>query len=413
MHPWRLLGLLSALAASATALPPQQPAAQAPFAFATEAAFIAELEKGQFDPQMDLHLLEYASDSRWAAHWAASRGVRSGLFGEYGSTAAHLLYTHTNLALNASPHDRIQFRYERRIEDDERFAARDERLSVLWYPRASWALIASGWPTHRKESASVGLGLRIGGRSDPNALEVLLMDDRAFWNQKTDTDLRYIDKPIRLLVDGYGAWGPWTLFGTVSLESTYRAKGGTEGTRSCRGHLRQARMDLGYHQEGWSLGAEVRMAASLYDEHTPEGPGLHLARHYVRLKTHGRLRTGGWTTHGLLAFSRQRDTFASPSVADGDYRARSLLAGLEVARPLGLRHELRLGYLGGQVHLARETSPGAPEILGARRSTSFEDKVHLRWLHAFRPGFSLEALLSHSVAGSRFGGGSVKALIVF
>ena len=54
-----------------------------------------------------------------------------------------------------------------------------------------------------------------------------------------------------------------------------------------------------------------------------------------------------------------------------------------------------------------------PGPLPARQEDLYLDKAHLKALYEFRPRVSFELLLSQALRGGSFGGGSIKALLVF
>jgi hypothetical protein len=87
------------------------------------------------------------------------------------------------------------------------------------------------------------------------------------------------------------------------------------------------------------------------------------------------------------------------------------LLGVEGGRRLGKGLELRLGYL-GSIQRAERTLP-VPGPLELAEENGYVDKAHLRAFYSFRPQLSVEVLLSQTLVGSSFGGGSVKARLVF
>ncbi len=75
------------------------------------------------------------------------------------------------------------------------------------------------------------------------------------------------------------------------------------------------------------------------------------------------------------------------------------------------RLQLRLGYLVSALNARRDASDTGP--LPPRTERAWLDKAHLRALYAFGPRMSIEFLLSHTLHGNQFGGGSVKALFAY
>ena len=386
-----------------------------PLFWVSEEAFLEEVGAGQLVDRLELHLLQFAADPGWRAEWAARRYSGNGLFGEWGSTTGRDLYLNAGIALNLFPLERLQFRYDRREYRDGRFEVSDQRFDVLWYARPGWAVGLTGWPTFDKEHSSLGLGLRIGAPGSRNALELRVVSEKFVWNEKADGDVRFTRRPLRLLADGVLEKGAWRLHATVDLGLAYEAEeaaaGEPEPARSTRGFRRWADLSAERSLGRWAAG--VRFTGAAFERSQREGTGesLSLDRRWGRLVLTLRRDLGRFTAHGLVGFAGQRDDFSSPSVADGSYRSDAALFGLEGAsRPLrGL--EVRLGYLGSSQRCERAAG-GSPALPDADESP-YLDKAHVRALYELRPGMTIELLLSQALRGGSFGGGSMKALLVF
>ena len=89
----------------------------------------------------------------------------------------------------------------------------------------------------------------------------------------------------------------------------------------------------------------------------------------------------------------------------------AFLIGAEGSKRLGKGLDLRAGYLGN--FWRGERTGSSDGLLSAREEDTYADKVHLRALYTFRPQMAFEFLLSQTLSGSRFGGASLKALLVF
>ena len=387
-----------------------------PLFWGSQSAFLEQVTSGQFDRHLELHLVQYSADPRWRSDWAARRYSGNGIFGEYGSTSSRDLFVNSQIALNLFPLERLQVRYDRRDYQDGRFDFSDQRFDVVWDPGAGWGLVVSGWPTHQKQNASMGAGIRLGAPRSPNALVLQVVDDRFLWNEKATDSVRFTRDPVRLLADGFLESGRWCLSATVDYGLTYEAveAGSAEGVpgRSTRGSQQFADLSAGYAWEGWAVSGRLT-AASLAREET-DGTGAlpsSLDRTWGRFLLEAQRGLGDWSVYARAGYSFQRDRFASPSTPDGTYRMDAALFGIEGGRRLGKGLELRLGYL-GSVQSAERTVP-QPGPLPSQEESGYVDKAHVRALYSFQPQLSVELLLSQTVNGSSFGGGSVKARLVF
>jgi hypothetical protein len=409
----RALSVLSAVlfAAAQTSLAGELPD---PLFWETEDDFLVQVDEGQMDDHLELHLLGYSADSRWAADWAAQRYSGSGLFGEYGSTTSRRLFVNSQIALNLFPAPRVQLRYERRDYQDDRFDLSDQRLDLLWYPGSGWAVMVSGWPTHLKDEASVGLGLRVGAPRSQNSLVVRVVNDRLLWNKKTESAVRFSTSPVRVMADGHFERGRFRVHGTVDYGLGYEASeagtGAAASARSVRGHQRFADVAASYDFGGWTAGARVTVASLQRTQGGVDGSTYALDRTHDRIVLTGRRDLGKWTAHALAGYAAQRDDFSSPTTPASSYRMDAWLFGLEAGRRFGKGLELRVGYLGNASRTARDV-PVNPSLLAVDR-TSYVDNAHLRALYAFQPRMSVELLLSQTLSGARFGGGSVKVRLV-
>ena len=380
-----------------------------PLFWASEQDFLKQVDGGQFIDRLELHLLQYAADPRWRSEWAARRTTGSGLFVEYGSTTTDELYVNGHIALNLFPLERFQIRYDRRDYQDGRFDVPEQRFDALWYPGSGWALVLSGWPVFDKEDASLGLGLRIGGPRSRNALELRVMNERFIWNWKTDGDVRFTRRPLRLLADGYYETGPWRVRGSIDWGLEYAAGETGPGGRSTRGFQRFGDVEVEYAPGGWAAAARLTGAALARAQAEPAGAACRLDRTWGRTVLTLRRDLGRWTASALAGWASQRDELASPSVPAGDYVQDSLLWGVEGGFQATRGLQLRLGYLGSLQHAERTLQLPGPLVAG--EAEVYLDKAHVRAVYAFQPGMAIELLLSQALRGGRFGGGSVNALL--
>lgn len=408
VRSWLVLILLAAHICRAGEVPD-------PLFWPSETVFLKQVSDGEFDAHLELHLLQYAADPRWPTEWAAQRFAGSGLFGEYGSTTSNDLYVNSQIALNLFPSKRFQFRYDRRDYQDGRFDVSDERFDLMWYLASGWAVVISGWPTHLKEEASGGIGVRIGAPGSRNGLDVTVMNDRLVWNDKTEGEVEFATAPVRILLDGYFESGPWRVYGSVDYGVEYeavtaRAGNGRPGP-STRGFQRFGDLSVEHSSPGWVFGGRL-MGASLERSQDAETTGIcSLSRSWSRATLFARKDLGRWSASGIVGYARQRDTFSSPSVPSGSYEMDTALLGVEGAYRVGKGLEVRIGYLGHAPTAERNVEASGP--LPDRVESSWVDKAHLRALYEFGPRMSVELLLSQTVNGSSFGGGSIKALFVF
>ncbi|MDP1831068.1 MAG: hypothetical protein Q8K67_03335 [Geothrix sp.] len=402
------------LAFAAVFLPAEASDPPPPLFHESEAAFLRQVDEGAFDPHLELHLVQYSADPRWTLDWAASRYARSGFFAEYGSTSSSHLFVNAQVALNLFPAGNLQFRYDRRLYQDRRFDLRDERFDFLWYPRASWALVASGWPLPQKEQGTFGAGVRMGPPGGASGLTLLLMEDRPFWNEKTDGSVTFTKAPRRVLLDGHAGSGAWRFHGTVDFGLPYQADDRGVPIRSVRGYQRFGDVGGEYQPGSWAAGARATWAGLLRDQTQDGAPAYKLDRSYGRILTYGRARFGNLMGYGLLGWAWQRDTFASPAIQNGSYRMGTKLFGMEAGWWPRDGLELRFGYLGNGIRMERRASPrdGAELPWPDRDESGYADKVHGRAIWSFSPRMSIELLLSQTVGGARFGGGSLKARFV-
>jgi hypothetical protein len=395
-----------------------------PLFWPSEKAFLDQVSDGQFDPHLELHLLQYSADPRWAAEWAALRYAGNGLFGEYGSTTSNELYVNSQIAVNLFPTERFQVRYDRRDYQDGRFDVSDQRLDLMWYPAKGWAVFVTGWPTHLKEEASGGLGFRIGAQKSRNSLEVSVVNDRLVWNDKTQGDVTFSRSPVRILLDGYYESGPWRLHGSVDYGLAYEAAtaataakadsadsaDGASGS-STRGFQRFGNLSIEHSSPTWSFGARLTGATLERSQETGTTGNCSLSRSWSRAVLYARRDLGRWSVSGLIGYAEQRDDFSSPSVHSGSYRMDTALLGVEGAYRVVRGLEVRVGYLGSA--LTADRSVAAPGPLPDQEESIWVDKAHLRAIYEFGPRMSIEMLVSQTVNGSSFGGGSIKALFVF
>jgi hypothetical protein len=274
--------------------------------------------------------------------------------------------------------------------------------------------VFSGMPTHLKGEASAGFGFRLGAPRSPNYLVLRVMNDRFLWNRKSEEPLQFTSQPRRFQAEGHVEQGPWRAHGFMEYGTSYRAEEpatSTAPSRVTEGFQRFADLSAEYRTEGWALGARATRATRRRFQAEDTGIAFGLERSYTRFLLYGRKEMRGWTGYALAGFSSQRDAFFAPSVPKGSYRMDTSLFGVEGGRRYGERLELRLGYLGSVHSTKREVGGMGP--LPDRNEHGYVDKAHIRALYTFGPSVSIELLLSQTVGGSRFGGGSIKARMVF
>lgn len=381
-----------------------------PLFWASEADFVEQVEGGQFIDRLELHLLQYAADPRWRSEWAARRYSGNGLFGEFGSTTGTELYVNSQIALNLFPAKWLQVRYDRRDYQDGRFEVADQRLDAVFHLGSGWGPILTGWPAFDKEVSSMGIGVRLGAPKARNALEVLVVDERVIWDEKTDDEVRFERDPWRVLLDGSYEAGPWRLHGTFDLGLEYAATDGGSG-RTTRGFQRFGDVAVEHARGDWAAGLRLTGAALRRGQTEAGGARYELDRSWGRAVVSYRRQLGKWGVSALAGYAAQRDDFAAPDDPEGTYDLGSVLFGVEGALEVSRFVELRLGYLGSSQDARRQVAGTGP--LPAREEDEFIDKAHLKAVFTFAPAMSIELLLSQAIQGGSFGGGSVKALLVF
>ncbi len=390
--------------------------------FSGERDLLERVDDGQFGTLLEVHLLQYAADPRWRADWARDRYTDSGFLMQYGSTSGTRLYVDGEIALNLPLTDRLGVGYERREWEDGRFELFDERLHAHWFVTERWALVAAGWPAHRKSEASFGLGAQLG--SGPGGwLRVVVLDEAFVHKRKGSGETSFSKSPIRYLADGYLERGRVAFYGSANLGEPYRSerRPGAEGESAFRGEGFSAYGTLGAELRGreWGAGLLGRIVVDRLkqNEIPPEGESevLETESAWSLLQAHVWQRWGLWTGSMLLAYGRQRDAYEAPG-EEGTYRMEQGLYGLELGYAGWDPLEVRAGYLGSYSRMVRRADPAdeaAPPVLGDRRREGYVDKVHLKALYRFRPRVALEALISKEVTRGAFGGFAVKALAVF
>ena len=321
-----------------------------PLFYEAESEFLQDVDNGQFDRHLELHLLEYSVDPRWAADWAARRYSSSGLLGAYGSISSQQLFVDSDVALNVFPHDRFQLRYEWKAYQDKRFDVSEQRLDALWYATAGWGVVFTCWPSYQKEEIAGGLGLKIGKPKSTNYLVVRAVDERLVWNEKTESGVRFTSAPLRIVADGNFDGGRYRVSGSVDYglpyEAVEEAPGVEAAERSVRGHQRFADVGVERSWEGWAAGVRLTLGSLARRQEDASGTVFDLDRAYSRVIVNGRREIKGWTISGLAGVARQRDDFSSPEYPASTYTMDAFLIGAEGSKRLGKGLDLRAGYLG-------------------------------------------------------------------
>lgn len=390
--------------------------------FSVEADLLERVGDGQFGTLLEVHLLQYGVDPTWRAEWARHRYEGSGFLMQYGSTSGTRLYVDAEIGLHLPLTDRLGVGYERREWEDGRFELFDERLSAHWFVTDDWAVVAAGWPAHRKDEASFGLGAQWGSSRD-RWLRLVVLDEAFVHERKATGETSFSKRPIRYLADGYLERGALVLHGTANLGEPYRAVNRPEaaGEPSYRGEGLSAYGTLGAELRGTDRGVGLLgrfVVERLAQTEMPvdgEPAKLGMTRGWTLVQAHAWRRLGLWGGTGLLGYARQRDDHETPA-EEGTYRMDQGLFGLEGAYTGWDPLEVRAGYLGSYSRMVRRVEAADPDVtpaLEGRSREGFADKVHLKVLYRFRPQVALEALISKEVTGGGFGGFAMKALAVF
>ncbi len=395
-------------------------AAQTPASSVPEPLFAADLgaftdrvDGGQFSELLEVHLAQYAVDPVWAAEWADDRYRRSGMLAGYGSVSVRALHHHLDLVLNLAPTERLQLRYDQRRWADTRFDLREERFDALWWATPGFALLASGWPTPQKQYSAFGLGCALGRADGDNRLVVLVRDDRYVFNQKTDSDVRFTDQPLRLLVDGTASGEAWQAYTSLNLGTGYSAEDRPEGSVS---RATSGRLQYGDAGALWRHGpVRATLTGRFVTQDRAEDDGrarvLSLQRDWWRVDGTLEFAPGDWAGALLGGYAWQHDRFFAAADVDGEYRARNALFGAEGIYRGWQTGELRLGYVGNVFGMERDSRAlgTEPPTLEIESEEGYVDKVHLIGRYRFHPSLALEALLSKEISRGSFGGFSVRA----
>lgn len=379
-----------------------------PVFWASEAAFVEDVSEGEFVRRLELHLLEYGADPRWRSEWAAVRTSASGLLGEWGSTTTNDLYVDDAIALNVFPAERFQIRYLRRDHQDGRFDVSDQRFEALWHVGPGFGLVLSGWPISEKERASLGGGLRLGGPKSRSALELQVIADCFVWNHTTEGDVRFTRQPLRIVGEGFHEAGPWRVHGSLDHGLAYAATDRGLG-RTTRGSQRYGDVEVEWASGAWASGARLSWASLARAQREP-GATHRLDRSWGRAVLTLRRDLGRWSISALAGAASQRDELSSPAIPSGRYRLDSLSVGVDGGVEAAPGLVVRLGYL-ATLQRSRRTVPDASPLVPGD-DDAYLDKAHVRAVYTFAPRMAIEALLSQALRGGRFGGGSVKAILV-
>jgi hypothetical protein len=386
-----------------------------PLFYESESEFQQDVDSGQFDQHLELHLLEYSVDSRWAADWAARRYSSSGLLGAYGSISSQQLFVDSDVALNVFPHDRFQLRYEWKAYQEKRFDVSEQHLDAVWYATSGWGVVFTCWPSYQKEEIAGGLGFKIGKPKSTRYLVVRAVDERLVWNEKSESGVRFTGRPLRIVADGNYDGGRYRASGSVDYglpyEAVEEAPSVEVADRTVRGHQRFADVAVERSWDGWAAGVRLTLGSLARRQEDASGTVFDLDRAYGRVIVNGRREMKGWTALGLAGVARQRDDFRSPEYPASAYTMNAFLIGAEGSKRVGKGLDLRAGYLGNSWRGERMGSGDG--LLSAREEDTYADKVHFRALYTFRPQMAFELLLSQTLSGSRFGGASLKALLVY
>ena len=391
-------------------------------------AIVSEMLDGQFNPLLDIHLVQYSLDREWTANWMASRYGRSGILGEYGSVTGEHLYTHTDILLNIPLNDRFRLRYDRRQWEEGRFEQRYERLEAQYFVLDRLALVLCGMPAFEKAEGALGGGLFAGTPGGTNYLSAVAVGDRFIHNDKTDSNLLFTREPVRFLVDGYYRAGDWRVYGSLNwvdpYEMTVSPGEGEPGVAQARSAWKHYGF-LGVDRFLGTVVTGLRAEYSAEGLERDEGRGLGTAaepvrttREWVRGEGFVRHEGAAWTTEGFLGYAVQEDECDAGMLQNGAYAMDAILVGLGLGRRVSASSSAWVGYIGSLADMDRTrdgVSSGMPVADGwsVQGRRDYTDKVHVRWLYTFHPDLKMEILLSHELSTGSFGGGSFKAVFLF
>lgn len=385
--------------------------------------FWKKIDDGHFADLLELHLVQYAADPKWKFDWAQSRYDGSGAIMEHGSTSGRRLYIDREIALNVRLSESFSTRYDMRERRDGRFDFFDQRLDGLWNFTKNNAVILSGWPTNEKKDSSIGLGwLWKGGKGEYFSL--IIMDERPFFNRKTSDSFKFEKPPIRWLADGSMSKKRARGYFSLSLGQPYRIIKNSEvfdeGAAEADGAASNGSAALEFGSfKTWSIGAACRFSMDKFKwlGATADNDPFSLRRNrkWAHVEGYVKKKNKDLIYKGLFGYAFQNDAFSDAMLGEGFYAMDTWLFGLEASYEGWMPVKLNFGYFGSFFQMDRESNAfsGYDLPLSDRSEKGYADKLQGALLYRFNSRSAMEFLLSKEVYRQRFGGASVKAVLIF
>lgn len=397
--------------------------------------------QGHFLMLRELHLATYEPDARWRRTWARSKFAHSGIDFVHGSVSQTDLFTERRVVLNvpvwpqvpagdaAEAAPKVWLRYVR----DEIKAVTDEsdlsRIELQWNVWGPVSLTASGHPEFAKERSSGGAGVFVADAKRRNYLDLKVQADEPFFNQRTHYDARHVASPMRMLGEANLERGPWRLHAAADLgnraRTVFEDALGSGGVRERTVETRRLETTVEWANESWLLGVRQRSSSRLdRREHFagyahPERilDDYDFRRRQDALDAYADWEEGRFRMRGMVGVRRQRDLARMGIAPDYALARDEWLAGaVGYWRPVEGFH-LGLGYWGNLFQARRDVD----ELAFARRDTPRADhsvdgsldKAMLVLGYAVSERIRAETVLTQQMRKGRFGGGSLKATVMF
>lgn len=416
----------------------------APLLFAAALAF--PFEGPQFDRLVDLHIAVYDPDFAWQRRWEEARYARSGLEVTHGSISQHELYTGRALQLNvpllpqaagapdvapSPPSSPLWLRYEHAETGSPDALPTSDRIELAVTIAGPLAITVSGWPEYVKSSSSAGAGLLLTGASRRDYLAARVQLEAPFFNQRTRLPARYEGEPLRVVAEGNLERGALRVWGAVDWSNEARLvfddPAGSEGVRDHASWMQRTEEKLEWTPSGSMLlgvrhgylgrGDARRYFPGYVDPERALADFDFISRRH-RVDAYLDTTRGAWRFRAQTGLLAQRDVAVMTFVPGYDFVKTEWISGARAywngAAP-GL--SLGFGYWGNVVHSDRrvdDAPTGRPAPWVDRRDRGYADKGDLSIGYVL-PGerFRVEGILSHEITGGRFGGGCVRAQLLF
>lgn len=389
-------------------------------------------EDRPFDLLRDLHLTAYEPDPRWRKAWADAQHGLSGIDFVHGSISQHELYTERRIVLNAPVYsDRVRFRFEHEEVGSLDLETARDAIELQFRVAGPVALTVSGFPAYDKAQSSGGAGVLVADSSRRRYLDLGFELGAPLYNERAREDARYARAPVRWLAETNYELGDFRVHAMADLGRQSRrvhgSPSGSGGVRDLRTRLQRIDVALEWSPgHAWMTGARHRrLVRSERREHF-EGyldPEIVLedfdfARTIDRTDGYADWIGKAWRVRGQVSGVWARDQVALAYEPDYRYRRDELIAGGRVhwlAPVDGL--QVGVGYW-GNVYRAKLAAGAMPisrrhAARASETGAGYLDKADLVVGYAVTDRIRTEGIVSQQVTRGRFGGGSLKATVLF